>query len=226
MRAGALMLTAAILAGVLFCGCGNRPEITEAGTGTAEQGHPRRRPLRPPSPPAASQNGAMVVSLATTATGATIYYTVDGATPTVLLSTIFRPVPGRLKPDRQGHRLRCRRTRQQRHQPKLCAQHSVRHARLVRRIFQLNLSRMLSPTRRFGLTTPATAASATMNLKTIARGDRMHHPAARPVPAPMWALTATCTSSLSKPRPAPTHLAHSPRRGSRVRACSAFNTAV
>lgn len=74
MRAGTGMLAVLALSGFLFCGCGG----SSAGTAT------------PPETPAAvptitttiAQNGAVIVTLTTTTSGATIFYTVDGTTPT------------------------------------------------------------------------------------------------------------------------------------------------
>ncbi len=73
MRTGTGMLAALTLSGFLICGCGGSP-------GTAA----------PPETPAAAptitttiaQNGAVIVTLTTASSGATIFYTVDGTTPT------------------------------------------------------------------------------------------------------------------------------------------------
>jgi beta-glucanase (GH16 family) len=75
-KAGKGMLLALALSGALLCGCGG---------GTNVVGGPV--PASPAAAPAvstsAAQNGALIVTLATTTNGATIYYTVDGTTPTV-----------------------------------------------------------------------------------------------------------------------------------------------
>lgn len=69
------MLAAIVLSGVLLCGCGGRS--VDGGTNPTE--NQAAAPVVSTSP---AQNGAMVVSLSTTSTGATIYYTIDGTTPT------------------------------------------------------------------------------------------------------------------------------------------------
>jgi beta-glucanase (GH16 family) len=62
--------------GILFCACGgggtNAAPITPVATVAA----------KPTMTTAAAQNGAVVVSLASSTSGATIYYTLDGSTPT------------------------------------------------------------------------------------------------------------------------------------------------
>jgi beta-glucanase (GH16 family) len=73
MRAGAAMLTTFVLAGILLCGCGGAGGTVTATTQT--------QATAPAISTTAAQNGAVVVSLATTTAGATIYYTVDGSTP-------------------------------------------------------------------------------------------------------------------------------------------------
>jgi len=67
-----LLLTSAAVAG---CGGGGG-----GGTGTTTQNNPPA--ATPTITTANSQNGAVIVSLATTTGGATIYYTLDGTTPT------------------------------------------------------------------------------------------------------------------------------------------------
>lgn len=73
MRAGTTMLTAVFLSGVLLCGCGS-------GTGTTTP--PESQAAAPAITTTSAQNGAVIASLNTTTSGATIYYTVDGTTPT------------------------------------------------------------------------------------------------------------------------------------------------
>jgi beta-glucanase (GH16 family) len=85
MRAGAVMLTATILAGVLLCGCGGGSSAPSGTTSAQTQ------TAAPAISTTASQNGAVVVSLATTAAGATIYYTVDGSTPSASSPQYFAP---------------------------------------------------------------------------------------------------------------------------------------
>jgi beta-glucanase (GH16 family) len=63
------------LSGVLLCGCGG---IGIAAVNAA----PLSQAAAPIISTAPAQNGAVVVSLATSTTGATIYYTVDGSAPT------------------------------------------------------------------------------------------------------------------------------------------------
>jgi hypothetical protein len=70
MRAGAEMLAAIVLSGALLCGCGGGGGSTSTPVTTAA----------PTITTTNAQNGAVVVSL-TAASGAAIYYTVDGSTP-------------------------------------------------------------------------------------------------------------------------------------------------
>jgi len=76
MRAGAAMITAVFLLGALLCGCGG------GGSSILNQGPVNPTPAAAPTiTTTAAQNGAVVVSLASTTSGATIYYTVDGTAP-------------------------------------------------------------------------------------------------------------------------------------------------
>jgi beta-glucanase (GH16 family) len=77
MRAKAVTLAATLLAGALMCGCGGGSATFGGG------GSPTPAPTISASTDAGTgvQNGAAIVTLAATA-GATIYYTVDGTTPT------------------------------------------------------------------------------------------------------------------------------------------------
>jgi beta-glucanase (GH16 family) len=70
----AALLAAIVLSGVLFCGCGGG-----SGGGTSTTQTPAAAPTITTT---AAQNGAVIASLATTTSGATIYYTLDGSTPT------------------------------------------------------------------------------------------------------------------------------------------------
>jgi beta-glucanase (GH16 family) len=77
MRASAAMLAAVFLSGVFLCGCGSGTTVTQCfGCG----GLP---PLSatPSITTVAAQNGAVIVSLTSNASGATILYTVDGSLP-------------------------------------------------------------------------------------------------------------------------------------------------
>ena len=77
MRASAAMLAAVFLSGVFLCGCGSGNTVTQCfGCG----GLP---PLSatPSITTVAAQNGAVIVSLTSNASGATILYTVEGSLP-------------------------------------------------------------------------------------------------------------------------------------------------
>ncbi len=70
------MFTALVLASALLCGCGGG-----SGGGTTAV-PPEIKAAAPTVTTTPVQNGAVVASLATTTSGATIYYTLDGSTPT------------------------------------------------------------------------------------------------------------------------------------------------
>jgi hypothetical protein len=75
MKPGATMLAAVVLAWAFLCGCGGG-----GGTGTVTT-TTQTTAAAPTISTTAAQNGAVVVSVATTTSGATVYYTVDGTTP-------------------------------------------------------------------------------------------------------------------------------------------------
>ena len=72
MGAGAAMLAALILAGAALCGCGG---------GAAGGSAPAQTAAVPTVTTAPAQNGAVIVTLTSAMAGATIYYSVDGSTP-------------------------------------------------------------------------------------------------------------------------------------------------
>jgi beta-glucanase (GH16 family) len=77
MRVSAPLCAAVVISGVFLCACGG-PVVSSSLLG------PAGLPLsaKPTLTTVAAQNGAVVVSLTSTTSGTTIYYTVDGSTPT------------------------------------------------------------------------------------------------------------------------------------------------
>jgi beta-glucanase (GH16 family) len=71
------MFTALVLASALICGCGNG---SSGSTGTNPP--PATQAAAPTVSTSNAQSGAVIATLATTTSGATIYYTLDGTTPT------------------------------------------------------------------------------------------------------------------------------------------------
>jgi beta-glucanase (GH16 family) len=69
------MLAAIVLSSAWLCGCGG-------GSGGGGTNPPENQAAAPTVSTSPAQNGAVVVSLTTITTGATIYYTIDGTTPT------------------------------------------------------------------------------------------------------------------------------------------------
>jgi beta-glucanase (GH16 family) len=75
MNLGRTILTASFLANILLTGCGG-------GGGTTTTGPTQPTAATPTISTTAAQNGAEVVTLASSTSGATVYYTIDGTTPT------------------------------------------------------------------------------------------------------------------------------------------------
>jgi beta-glucanase (GH16 family) len=69
------LLAAIVLSGVLFCGCGGGSTVSSIGTGTTTLSP---TPMISTTP---AQNGAVIVTISSTASGATLYYTLDGSIP-------------------------------------------------------------------------------------------------------------------------------------------------
>jgi beta-glucanase (GH16 family) len=81
------MLTALVLASALMCGCGGGGgSSSNSGSGGTTTSTPAATPAMTA---AAAQNGAQIVSLADTTSGATIYYTLDGSAPSTT-SQVYR----------------------------------------------------------------------------------------------------------------------------------------
>jgi beta-glucanase (GH16 family) len=71
------MFTALLVASAMICGCGGG-----GGGSTGTTTPPETQAAAPTISTTNAQNGAVIASLATTTSGATIYYTLDGTTPT------------------------------------------------------------------------------------------------------------------------------------------------
>src|SRR5690242_4161096 len=82
------MVPVLILASALVCGCGGGGGNTGGGNTTPP---PQQNAATPTLTTAAAQGAAVVVSLADTTSGATIYYTLDGTTPTNTSMQYFAP---------------------------------------------------------------------------------------------------------------------------------------
>src|ERR1700730_14064090 len=83
MQMDTAMLAAIVLSGTLMCGCGGGSGASSTPTQT--------KAAAPTISTSAAQNGAVIVSLATTTSGATIYYTVDRTTPNASSQQYFAP---------------------------------------------------------------------------------------------------------------------------------------
>jgi beta-glucanase (GH16 family) len=71
----AALLAAIALSGVLLCGCGGGSTVSSIGTGTTTLSP------TPTISTTSAQNGAIIVSISSTASGTTLYYTLDGGIP-------------------------------------------------------------------------------------------------------------------------------------------------
>jgi beta-glucanase (GH16 family) len=76
MRTEATTLAAIVLSTAMTCGCGG------GSAGNSVRGGGGNPPAAPTISATAAQNGAEIVSLAAASSGAVIFYTVDGSTPT------------------------------------------------------------------------------------------------------------------------------------------------
>jgi beta-glucanase (GH16 family) len=100
MCKGAWMVTAILLAGSLLCGCGGSSSGSgssgSGGSGGAGGGGGTATTVATPtittSTSNGAQNGAVIASIATTTSGATIYYTLDGSTPTTSSQVYQAPI--------------------------------------------------------------------------------------------------------------------------------------
>jgi len=82
------MVAVLVLASALVCGCGGGSNNSAGGNTTPP---PAQNAATPTVSTAAAQGGAVVVSLADSTSGATIYYTLDGSTPTNTSMQYFAP---------------------------------------------------------------------------------------------------------------------------------------
>ena len=82
VRMGSEMLAALVLSGVFICGCGGSNGSGGGTTNPPPTTTPAATPTVTTVPAPNGASGAVVVSIASTTSGATIYYTLDGSTPT------------------------------------------------------------------------------------------------------------------------------------------------
>ena len=85
------MISALLLASALVCGCGGGGGAVPSN-GTGGGGGTTPTPAATPTiTTTAAQNGAVIVTLADTTSNATIYYTLDGSTPTTTSMVYYAP---------------------------------------------------------------------------------------------------------------------------------------
>jgi beta-glucanase (GH16 family) len=75
MPGSAALLAAIVLSGALLCGCGGGSTVSSIGVGTTTLSP------TPTISTTSAQNGAVIVTIFSTASGATLYYTLDGSLP-------------------------------------------------------------------------------------------------------------------------------------------------
>ena len=83
------MFSALVLAGALICGCGGGGATNSGDSGTTPP--PAQNAATPAMTTTATQNGGNIVALSDSTSGATIYYTLDGSTPTNNSMQYFAP---------------------------------------------------------------------------------------------------------------------------------------
>jgi len=226
MRMGGAMLAAVVLSGFLFCGCGGG----SPGGGVAT-------PVGPTPAPAAvtptvtsstsngAQNGASIVSLSSTTSGATIYYTLDGSVPTSPGPTTSSQIY--VAPILISSTITVK---------AMAVASGYTNSAVASQAFTQSISSgTLVWSDEFSNSTSANAqpnastwtydtglnCCGNNELETIALGARRPRPAIHRAPTRMWARTAICILWRSSPlrqRP-PTR-----PRGSRARGCSASCT--